>query len=93
VCSNICHRYGLECLFRFYSYGLERRFRQDIFKDFQEETMQDYEKGQSLVIFDKINIKKKNMRRKKSLLVLSNFAYHSPSVFGVFVLVKLTYSF
>uniref|UniRef100_A0A671KM57 Uncharacterized protein n=1 Tax=Sinocyclocheilus anshuiensis TaxID=1608454 RepID=A0A671KM57_9TELE len=39
-------RYGLECLFRFYSYGLERKFRPDIFKDFQEETIKDYEAGQ-----------------------------------------------
>uniref|UniRef100_A0A8C2PQZ3 La ribonucleoprotein 1, translational regulator n=1 Tax=Cyprinus carpio TaxID=7962 RepID=A0A8C2PQZ3_CYPCA len=38
--------YGLECLFRFYSYGLERKFRPDIFKDFQEETTKDYEAGQ-----------------------------------------------
>ncbi|ELK07651.1 La-related protein 1B [Pteropus alecto] len=39
-------RYGLECLFRFYSYGLEKKFRQEIFKDFQEETKKDYESGQ-----------------------------------------------
>lgn len=32
-------------MFRYYSYGLERRFRPDIFKDFQEETLKDYEKG------------------------------------------------
>lgn len=42
----LCHRYGLECLFRYYSYGLERKFRPDIFKDFQEETMKDYEAGE-----------------------------------------------
>lgn len=41
----VCCRYGLECLFRYYSYGLERKFRPDIFKDFQEETMKDYEAG------------------------------------------------
>lgn len=45
-------RYGLECLFRFYSYGLERKFRPDIFKDFQEETIKDYEAGQSLQTTD-----------------------------------------
>lgn len=39
------YRYGLECLFRFYSYGLEKRFRLDLFKDFQEETLKDFEKG------------------------------------------------
>lgn len=42
----VCCRYGLECLFRYYSYGLERKFRPDIFKDFQEETMKDYEAGE-----------------------------------------------
>lgn len=39
-------RYGLECLFRYYSYGLEKKFRPDIFKDFQEETMKDFEAGE-----------------------------------------------
>ena len=29
------YRYGLECLFRFYSYGLERKFRPDLYRDFQ----------------------------------------------------------
>jgi hypothetical protein len=38
-------RYGLECLFRFFSYGLEKKFRMDLFKDFQEETIRDYEAG------------------------------------------------
>lgn len=41
-------RYGLECLFRYYSYGLEKKFRPDIFKDFQEETIKDYEAGRCL---------------------------------------------
>lgn len=45
VCFYAPHRYGLECLFRFYSYGLEKRFRLDLFKDFQEETLKDFEKG------------------------------------------------
>lgn len=36
----------MECLFRYYSYGLEKKFRPDIFKDFQEETMKDYEAGE-----------------------------------------------
>ena len=39
-------RYGLECLFRFYSYGLERRFRPDIYKEFEQETLKDYDEGQ-----------------------------------------------
>ena len=40
-------RYGLECLFRFFSYGLEKRYRAELFKDFQEETIRDYENGKS----------------------------------------------
>ena len=39
-------RYGLECLFRFYSYGLEKKFRPDLYRDFQAETMRDCESGQ-----------------------------------------------
>ena len=39
-------RYGLECLFRFYSYGLERKFRPDLYRDFQAETLKDCESGQ-----------------------------------------------
>ena len=38
-------RYGLECLFRFYSYGLEKRFRDDVFRDFQQETLKDHSRG------------------------------------------------
>lgn len=34
----------MECLFRFYSYGLENRFRYDIYKDFEEQTLLDYNK-------------------------------------------------
>ncbi len=65
------NRYGLECLFRFYSYGLERRFRQDIFKDFQEETIRDYETGQTIINWPK------NMQRQKCLCCSFNFAaYH-----------------
>ena len=41
-----CCRYGLECLFRFYSYGLEKKFRPDLYRDFQAETLRDYESGQ-----------------------------------------------
>jgi len=40
------YRYGLECLFRFYSYGLERKFRADLYKEFEEETLKDYDEGQ-----------------------------------------------
>lgn len=38
-------RYGLECLFRFYSYGLEKHFRLNLFKDFQEEVIRDTDNG------------------------------------------------
>lgn len=38
-------RYGLECLFRFYSYGLEKLFRPQVFEDFQDLTLSDYKKG------------------------------------------------
>ena len=38
-------RYGLECLFRFYSYGLERKFRPEIYTDFQKETLRDFGEG------------------------------------------------
>ena len=38
-------RYGLECLFRFYSYGLEKRFKPHLYQDFQIETVRDYESG------------------------------------------------
>lgn len=41
------NRYGLECLFRFYSYGLEKKFRPEVFKDFQQLTMEDYNLGTS----------------------------------------------
>jgi la-related protein 1 len=37
--------YGLECLFRFYTYGLEKHCRQEVFEDFQRETLRDYEAG------------------------------------------------
>lgn len=48
----MCCRYGLECLFRYYSYGLEKKFRPDIFKDFQEETIKDYEAGMEPYKYD-----------------------------------------
>ena len=41
----LINRYGVECLFRYYSYGLEKRFRADLFKDFQEDVIRDYESG------------------------------------------------
>lgn len=38
-------RYGLECLFRYYTYGLEKHFRQEVFEDFEAETLRDHEAG------------------------------------------------
>jgi len=38
-------RYGLECLFRFYSYGTEKIFRKRVFEDFQDLVLKDFEKG------------------------------------------------
>ena len=31
--------YGYECLFRFFAYGLERRFRADLYDDFEVEVL------------------------------------------------------
>jgi la-related protein 1 len=39
------YRYGLECLFRFYTYGLEKHFRQEVLEDFENETLRDHEAG------------------------------------------------
>jgi len=38
-------RYGLECLFHFFSYGLEKNFNWAVYKDFQMDTINDYESG------------------------------------------------
>lgn len=47
----LIYRYGLECLFRYYSYGLERKFRPELYKDFQSETIRDHENGNYFVYF------------------------------------------
>lgn len=39
------YRYGIESLFRFYSYGLEKRFRPQLYKDFQDEVVADIKRG------------------------------------------------
>lgn len=31
--------YGMECLFRFYSYGLEKRWNANLYRDFEEMTL------------------------------------------------------
>jgi la-related protein 1 len=38
------YRYGLECLFRFYSYGLEHKFKPELFLEFQHLSLDDYNK-------------------------------------------------
>jgi la-related protein 1 len=37
--------YGIECLFRFYSYGLEKEFNDDLYKDFEQLTLDFFQKG------------------------------------------------
>ncbi|KAL9275440.1 La-related protein, partial [Drosera capensis] len=37
--------YGLQCLFTFYSDGLEQKFRDDLYNDFEKLTLDFYEKG------------------------------------------------
>jgi hypothetical protein len=34
--------YGLECLFRFFSYGLEAKFKPDLYRDFEAVTLREY---------------------------------------------------
>ena len=34
------YQYGMECLFRFYSYGLEKTFNADLYQDFEATTLQ-----------------------------------------------------
>jgi hypothetical protein len=44
--AKLGHRYGLECLFRFYSYGLEKHYRGELFRDFMEATKEDFARGE-----------------------------------------------
>ena len=39
--AKIGNMYGMQCLFRFYSYGLEVRFDSSIFQDFQDMVLLD----------------------------------------------------
>jgi la-related protein 1 len=39
------YHYGSECLFRFFSYGLEKKWRPQLWKEFQELTLADCAKG------------------------------------------------
>lgn len=44
---NLSFRYGIESLFRFYSYGLEKKMRAPLYNDFQEATINDLKRGQN----------------------------------------------
>eukprot|EP00012_Vannella_robusta_P006155 CAMPEP_0206201604 /NCGR_PEP_ID=MMETSP0166-20121206/11661_1 /ASSEMBLY_ACC=CAM_ASM_000260 /TAXON_ID=95228 /ORGANISM="Vannella robusta, Strain DIVA3 518/3/11/1/6" /LENGTH=102 /DNA_ID=CAMNT_0053620339 /DNA_START=279 /DNA_END=587 /DNA_ORIENTATION=+ len=37
--------YGLQCLFRFFSYGLENKFNHELFSDFQQFVLYDMEQN------------------------------------------------
>lgn len=37
--------YGMECLFRFYSYGLESHFKLELYREFEERTLKDFKSG------------------------------------------------
>ena len=37
------YQYGMECLFRFFSYGLEKAFEPELYRDFEATTLQDYQ--------------------------------------------------
>ena len=39
------HRYGVECLFRFYSYGLEARFDAALYRDFEARALAEHGAG------------------------------------------------
>ncbi len=38
--------YGMECLYRFYSYGLEKYFRRGPFEDFTKYVLEDFKNGE-----------------------------------------------
>lgn len=38
-------RYGIESLFRFYSYGLEKKLRPQLYHDFMDAVMSDLKRG------------------------------------------------
>lgn len=46
--AQFAQRFGLECLFRFYRFGLETNFGGDVFEDFQDLTLLDHTAGHSL---------------------------------------------
>ena len=60
------YRYGVECLFRFYTYGIEKHFRQHVFEDFQQETLCDHEAGNKI---DYTQKKKKSVNNKNNFSI------------------------
>lgn len=47
IIDGVCSfRYGIEALFRFYMYGLEKKFRPEIYISFQKDTITDMKGGQ-----------------------------------------------
>eukprot|EP00245_Coleochaete_scutata_P004533 TRINITY_DN17244_c0_g3_i1.p1 TRINITY_DN17244_c0_g3~~TRINITY_DN17244_c0_g3_i1.p1 ORF type:complete len:169 (+),score=50.19 TRINITY_DN17244_c0_g3_i1:42-509(+) len=51
--ANAKYNYGMECLFRFFSYGLEHSFQADLYKDFEDLTLQEYEQRGNLYGLEK----------------------------------------
>jgi la-related protein 1 len=43
-------RYGIESLFRFYSFGLEAKFRPQIYFDFQKDLLADVKRGSNFAL-------------------------------------------
>jgi len=48
------YMYGLECLFRFYSYGLEAKFKPELYRDFEEVTLREYKQYNGLYGLEKL---------------------------------------
>lgn len=63
------YRYGLECLFRFYSYGLEKRIRREVLLDFQRITIDDF-KANNIYGLEKFWAFLKYRKDKRKLVIL-----------------------
>ncbi|CAF1538676.1 unnamed protein product [Rotaria sordida] len=57
------YKYGIECLFRYYTYGIEKHFHQHVFEDFQQETLCDHE-AEKFWAFLKYSRQKPKINRK-----------------------------
>ena len=84
----------MECLFRFYNYGPERKFRPAIYKEFQTETLRDYDEGQ-LYGLEKFWAYLKYSRKKPEILKkykrLEDFRVVSVSDFTIYWIKKWIY--